>query len=493
MARFIGIDITPSYVRAALLRSGYRTLSVERLLEVERHRVETLEQALQTCVLPLLEHGESMAVAIEGDESFIHRLTLPSSAQKQLAQVLPFELEAHVPLDMGELTHAHRLLPAHPGTKELVVLAAAARTERVRDRIALVARALGREPERVGCGPLPLANLAGLTPELAEPGPIALVDVGEHRTDTVVLVGGQLMAARTVARGMAGLPEGADALVAEIRQTFAAWAAAGGAPVVRVCLLGLGASDYYAPAYLTHTLGVPVQPLTGQGFANLSPENEPLLPRFAQAVGLAAGLKQARDLDLRQGSVAFERGHEFVKEKAPLLTGLAGAIVVSFLFATWAELRGLSREREVLTASLAGLSQEVLGEGTEDPERARELLETGGGRAVSDPMPHVDAFDVLVGLSKTIPMTMTHDIDEFDMQRGKVKLRGIVDTAADAKKIAKDVEKIRCVKNVKTGKITQVVNSDQQKYSLEFEMRCPEDQSKSKAKRGKTDEKGTGE
>ena len=219
----------------------------------------------------------------------------------------------------------------------------------------------------------------------------------------------------------------------------------------------------------------------------------PLLPRFAQAMGLAAGLKQARDLDLRQGALAFERGHEFVKEKAPLLTGLAGAIVVSFLFATWAQLRALSREHEVLTASLAAISRDVLGEETEDPERARELLDTGGGRAVSDPMPHADAFDVLVGLSETIPMTMTHDIDEFDMQRGKVKIRGIVDTAADAKKIAKDVEKIRCVKNIKTGKITQVVNSDRQKYSLEFDVRCAEDQSKIKGKKVKPDEKETGE
>ncbi len=493
MARFIGIDITPSYVRAALLRAGYRTLNVERLLEVERHRVETLEQALQTCVLPLLEHGEAMAVAIDGEESFIHRLTLPGSAQKQLAQVLPFELEAHVPVDMDELTHAYRLLPSQPGSKDLLVLAAAARTARVRDRIALVARALGREPERIGCGPLPLANLAALTPELAVPGPIALVDVGEHRTETVVLENGHLVAARTVARGMAGLPEGADALAAEIRQTFGAWAATGGAPVTRVCLLGLGASDYHAPAYLAHTLGVPVQALSGQGFSELAPENEPLLPRFAQAMGLAAGLKQGRDLDLRQGSMAFERGHEFVKEKAPLLTGLVGAIVVSFLFATWAELSGLSREHEVLATTLATLSRDVLGEETEDPERATELLETGGERAVSDPMPHADAFDMLIGLSETIPMTMTHDIDEFDMQRGKVKLRGIVDTAADAKKVAKDIEKIRCVKNVKTGKITQVVNSDRQKYSLEFDVRCLEDQGKSKAKKAKAEEKETGE
>ena len=64
------------------------------------------------------------------------------------------------------------------------------------------------------------------------------------------------------------------------------------------------------------------------------------------------------------------------------------------------------------------------------------------------------------------------------MQRGRVKVNGVVPTTADAQKVATGVKKIRCVETVKMGKITQVINSDRQKYVLEFEVKCPEDAGK---------------
>ena len=35
-------------------------------------------------------------------------------------------------------------------------------------------------------------------------------------------------------------------------------------------------------------------------------------------------------------------------------------------------------------------------------------------------MPRMDAFDVMVEISKAIPTSVTHDIEELDMQRGHV-------------------------------------------------------------------------
>ena len=134
MARLVGIDITPSYVRAALVRTGFRTTVVERLLEVDRSRLDTLEQALQTCGLPLLENAQGLAIAVDGAESFMHRIKLPVSARKQLGEVLPFELEAQVPVDFDALVYDYRQLPSEAGATELSVLAVATRRDVVRDR-----------------------------------------------------------------------------------------------------------------------------------------------------------------------------------------------------------------------------------------------------------------------------------------------------------------------------------------------------------------------
>jgi len=487
MARFIGIDITPTFVRAALVRSGYRTMTVERLLEVERARFETLEQALQTTVLPMFEHGEAIAIEVDGEEAFTQRIVLPVTAQKQLAEVIPFELEAHIPVDISTMVYDYRQLPRDPKSKEIELVAVAAERDQVHGLIQLVRRALGREPERVGCGSLPLANLANLSTELRRPEPIALVEIAETRTEAVVLVGGELRYARTLARGMVGLPDGAPALAAELRQTFAAWAARGNDPIASVWLGGIGGQDPYAPAYLSHTVGISVEPISAQGFAKLSPESEPMLPRFAKALGLAAGLKKPLDPDLRQGGLTYQRGAEFMKEKAPVLVGLVGSVLVSFLFATWAEFKALERERAVLDTTLAAVSRTILGEETTDPERATELLERGDGSSLADPMPHGDAFDLLVGMSEAVPMEISHDIEEFDLQRTKVRINGIVPTATDAQKVAADIGKVKCVQDVKIGKITQVVNSDRQKYVLDFELKCPEDEAKAKTKKGKDD------
>jgi hypothetical protein len=70
---------------------------------------------------------------------------------------------------------------------------------------------------------------------------------------------------------------------------------------------------------------------------------------------------------------------------------------------------------------------------------------------------------------------IVHDIEELDVQKSKVKLRGIVTTTGEAERIAEALNKTECFKEAKISKITQAVNSERQKYSLEFEVQCEGD------------------
>ncbi len=494
MARVVGIDIGSSQVRAALLRTSYRRVAIEQMLDATFDGPESLRQALTACALPLAQHGESIAVSIEGEAAFVHRITVPPTALKRIGEVLPFELEAQIPVDFDEIVYDHRLLRRTGPDQPVIALTAAARTRQVKERVDLVTRALGREPERVGCGPLSLANLSTLSAELASPGPIAIVDLGARRTEMVLLAEGEAVFARTLSRGVEGVhdPALAEALVAELRQSFAAWAARDGRPVQVVYLVGAGAATQGAEEYLTSALGVLVRPLPPLEFETLLPEQAELLPRFAKAISLALGLAgRPRDLDLRRGAMAYQRGFGFLKEKIPLLSGLGAAIAISFAFSTWAQLRALSQQHDVLTAALGSLSQEVLGEKTTDPARARELLDKKEGKDDTDPMPHADGFDVMVALSKGTPMSVTQDVEELDLQRGHVRIDGIVGSTADAQTVLNGMKEFRCTKDPKISKITQAVNSDKQKYVLEFELICPEDgTTKKKPKKTSNDDTG---
>src|SRR5688500_16460573 len=132
MSRLIGIDIRATHVRAVLLQASYKRLSILRMAEVDLASVESLEQALQACALPLLQNGDMIATAIDGDAAFIHRIKLPATAQKQIAEVFPFELEAQVPVDLEELVYDYRVLKRRAATEPLIAFAAAARVEYVR-------------------------------------------------------------------------------------------------------------------------------------------------------------------------------------------------------------------------------------------------------------------------------------------------------------------------------------------------------------------------
>ncbi|HMR76459.1 MAG TPA: general secretion pathway protein GspL, partial [Polyangiaceae bacterium] len=74
-------------------------------------------------------------------------------------------------------------------------------------------------------------------------------------------------------------------------------------------------------------------------------------------------------------------------------------------------------------------------------------------------------------------------IEDFDMQRGHLKLSGVVGSTQDAQQIATALKEVKCFEDVKISKITQVVNSDRQKYVLELDVRCPEDAPKKKKKK----------
>lgn len=497
MSRVIGIDVTPRFVRAALLRVAYRKTFLEELKEVERADFESLPQAVAACAQALADGSgaaasaaagsgagqrvDSVGVVLDGRRTFVHHLEIPATALKQIDELLPFEIEAQVPVDIDELVFDYQVTPAKPGDATLDVLTVAARTEHVRECISLVSEALGREPEHVGCGPLELTQLTTLFPNLtAAPGAIAIVDLGEDLTDVCVLREGRVVGTRSLSLGTSGFPNGAEELVARLRQTFGSYALTGGVEVVRAFLVGSGASLEGVLPFFSDRMGIPFEPLSDSNLEGTTPAHQRLMPRFARALGAAQHAARGRGIDLRRGPLAFQRGYGFLKEKSPLLLGLGAAVLVSFIFATWAEMRSLEREREVLTARLEAETQALFGTAIVDPDEAEVQLQQALQQRAEDPMPHFGGLAVAVAVSEAVSSDIVHDIEELDFQKGKLTLRGIVNSTEEAQSISKALEEHRCIEGANISKITQVVNSSREKYVLEATVRCPEEEGEKK-------------
>ncbi|MBX3223923.1 MAG: pilus assembly protein PilM [Labilithrix sp.] len=484
MSTWLGIDIGTTAVKVAAVRSAYRKLQLVGTASVEVAQAGGVAEAISMAARAVMGEkqglGDAIAIAIEGSRATVKIVGLPASAAKQLGEVLPFELEATLPFDLADAVFDYRLLPGVREKKgeELSVLVGVAKTADVKDRIDLVKSTLGAEPERVGLGAFPIANLVGHLPTLSE-GIVAVVDLGTVSSDVVILSNGEPLFARTVGLGTKGLPGTAPKLARELRTTIAAHRAQGGEPPTRVLLCGGGAYVSGAEAFLSSALELPVEKLPPPALeaVAIAPEHASTIARFAKAIGLAVGLgPRALGLNLRRGPLAFERGMAWIKERVPLLAGLAAVILVSFLFSAWAQLYAKSKEKVVLEAALGSVTKEVLGEETTSAERAKQLLGQQTALNDDDPLPHADAFDVMVKLSEQIPESMTHDIEELDVQKNHVVVHGIVSTVADTETIRTNLKNERCFSEPKITRTTQMVGEPRQKYVLEFDLKCPEDQ-----------------
>ncbi len=484
MSTYLGIDIGATAVKTAVIRTAYRKMQLDAVTSVEIVQAGGVSEAIAMAVRAVLGtgHADGIAVALEGAKSTVKLIGLPGSAQKQLAEVLPFELEASLPFDLTEAVFDYRVLPGLREKKgeELAVVVGVAKTADVQERIDAVKTAIGFEPERVGIGAFPIANLLGFIPGMSE-GVVAIVDLGTTSSDMLLVSGGEPVFVRTVSLGTQGLPGTAPKLARELKTSIASHRALGGEPPTRLFLCGGGAFVAGAEAFLSTALQIPVErlgaPVIEAPTIALDARQVEMLPHFAKAIGLALWLgPRPFGLNLRKGTLAFERGMAWIKDRIPLLAGLSAVILVSFLFSAWAQLYAKSKERTVLEAALSQVSKDVLGEETTSAERAKQLLAQQTSLNDEDPLPHADAFDVMVQLSEQIPSSMTHDIEELDIQKNHVVIHGIVGSVADAQTIRTNMATERCFSDPKITRTNQMVGDTRQKYALEFDLKCPEDQ-----------------
>lgn len=484
MSTWMGVDVGATAVKVAVVRTAYRKVQLTGLAVVELAQVGSVDEAVALASRAALGEGgvaDGIATSVDGTKATVRIVGLPGSAAKQVGDVLPFELEASVPLEMEDAVFDYRIMQGLRETKgeELGVLTAISRIEDVRARIELVKAATGHEPERVGVGAFPIANMLQYAPQLTDPGTVVIADLGHISSDILFLKAGEPVFARTIGYGTKGLPMTASKLARELRTTIASHRALRGDPPTRLVLTGGGAYVVSAEQFLGAALGIPVQAMQapqGLEVLGVAPEVLGNVARFAKAIGLALGHAQKPlGFNLRRGPLAYERGFAWVKEKVPVLAGLGAVILVSFLFSAWAQLHAAGKEREVLEKALSNVTREVLGEETQSSLRANELLAKKTAINDDDPLPHADAFDVMVKLSEVIPPSMTHDIEELDVQKDHVIVHGIVGSIPDAQSIKTSLASERCFKDTKITRTTQVVGGDRQKYVLEFELKCPED------------------
>ncbi len=485
MTRAAGIDVSEGHVRVAVLRAAYRKVELEALLEEPIANHESEEAALSACFQKIGAIDVACST-ISGAQAFVHRLSVPSSAAKRLREVLPFELEAELPIDIDEVVFDYEVLqsPEKTADQTVSIVSVAARQEVVKREIEWLKSATRNEPERIGVSHLELAQLSRLSSGLSQAPPTAIVNLGSETTDLCLSVRGMAEAGRTLSLGANQFPERAERLIAGLRQSLAGFATQSGQAVEQILLCGEGARMSGMDEFLSSRLQLKVETLGVLDVEGLDDLDRARVSQFALSLATAAHGLRRSGFDLRKGPLAFERGYGFLKEQAPLLAGLFVAVFLSFLFSTWAEGRALESEHEALTKSLEQITRETFGTPIADPDEAETELANSRKSKPEDPMPYLDGFGVAVALAETIPPGIEHDVELFDYAKGKLMMRGVVSSTEEAQQVAKSLGEHRCIHEPNISKISQVVNSERERYVMEASVRCPEDETDEDKKKG---------
>lgn len=479
MARYLGIEVTESQLKGAVLKTAYKKLVVEGAFAVNRppgpeglahatRDLASLVQGLLASTAPGARPAEldGIYAALPGHEASVRAIELPRVVWKRGEKALLAELEGAVPFDVDDaVIDAQVTAPGDP----VPLLAVAAIRDRVKTHLDAMTLG-GLEPRELGVAPMALGELAAEIPELAVAGPVLLVYAQDARAEVVVLKAGVTVFARTVT----GLTTPA-ARARAMRQSVGAWVTTGGGPIEWAYLCGMDATWVQEPVLdATRLPPERVMPMPAGAIQLGASAGQTALWESPVAVALAArGLGRFKRIDLRKGAFAVSGGAQVLRERAPYLVAAAAAMVAFWGVASWARYQGLAAERTRLQATLRTVTQEVYGEAMDDPELAMSRARGEARNDDVDPLPAADAYDVLGVLSTRIDDTVRHDVEQLDIRNEHVQMQGVVNTLADRDKVVEALGQYPCFTEVRPGRVTTTPGDNRQKYTLDIEFRCP--------------------
>lgn len=460
------------------MRTTFRGSEMEQYAEVAvpyPTEGQSEQELIRTAVAQVLSAAarspDRVVAALDGVAASLRLVELPLGVVKKAAEVLPGELEALLPFDVADAVVDYQIVRRDESTVELMAVAAprqnvAARLQQLQE--------LGVDPRELAVGATVFEGLGALAPESMEGTTVLVIDVGASTTDFAALTDGQCTFARTVSGGMDLVESGRRAVLgAALQRTLASYRAQRSEEPSLALLAGETAPMESARQWVSEQLGIEcgIAPLPAAPGAD--PET---LPKFAKAASLAArALSRKKQIDLRQGEFASKAAASEIRKHARLIAVAVAAVLLSFGVSLVARYRVAHAEHEQLSALLGEVSQDLLGEKARSAMQARELL-TMGPR-VEDPLPRFDAYDVLEGISESIPDDIQHDTrrllieidDEGDS--GRFEIQGTLGSIAERDRLADALQEHRCFAEVDKGSISTAVE-DRKDYKIEVKVRC---------------------
>ncbi|HUA34281.1 MAG TPA: type II secretion system protein GspL [Candidatus Binataceae bacterium] len=448
--RILAIELAGDRVRAALAERAWSTFQFLGTFEKVRANDEPdLSGALKRLA------GEAGPVdivisSLSGSLVVKRLLELPFADMRRLHQVVPYELEEHLPFPVDDGLVAF----ARVGTngEKTLVMAAMARKQDLEAHIALLAGA-GLDPKIVTLAPLALAALFGRAQNGATPTSHLVIEADQSFTSMVLLdSAGMPRALRTLDRSLLS-PDGtpaplnvSNAVVASVRQTLLAHGSDG--EQTDLILAGTASAAPAVRSMLSDALAIAVRDPTEFDYSAIFENGTPASGRFASCVAMLLGEMPSRPVELlnfRQGQFAFRgsvRGDFSPFYTSGILAGVALLFaLIHFGFGVAAGLHQL----HLINEQISAVTRPVLG--PTDPAQAVTTLRSGIAqmdkrlKLIGGNLAHHSPLETLAVVSRALPARFPVEIEDYQLDENGVHMSGQADsyTTVDQAKRALDM------------------------------------------------------
>ncbi len=438
--RILAIELASDRVRAALAERAWSTFHFVGTYEKVRANDEPDLTGALSRLANEVGNVDIVLSALSGNLVVKRLLEMPFSDMRRLHQVVPYELEEHLPFPVDDGVVAF----ARVGSEDdkTLVMAAMTRKADLQAHIEMLANA-GLDPKTVTLAPLALAALFARARNGTAPTAHMVIEADQTSTSMVLLdSGGMPRAIRTLNRGLLsadGTPAPSDAsnaIVASLRQTLLAHSSEG--EHADLILTGTAASTPAVRAMLGDALAVKVRDAADFDLSAMFENGRaPIGGRFASCVALLLGempSHPAELLNFRQGEFIFRgrvRGGLMPFYTSGVLALVAIALaLVHFGLGVWAGVHRLNQINaqieQVVTPALGPIdpatARATLRDGIIKMDKRLKLI--GGNLANHSPL------ETLTVISRALPSRFPVEMEDFQLDESGVHMTGLADSYA---------------------------------------------------------------
>ncbi len=525
MARILGLDLGAGSIKAVLLESSLRRLSVSARGEFPRDGELDFTALAAGLKASGMAHADQIIVSVPGTSVATQHLNLPFADARRIEATLGFEVEAALPYDIAETAWDHQVLSVNEGKSEILVgCAPSGEVAGLLDGL----KTAGLDPRVVTSSALAFQNLfsasgkrkGGADADAAQPQ--AILDIGMERTSLCVCQpGGNLLCARTFPGGGRDLTRAIAAAFDVSLEDAEAWKKTEGSllppadgaaedagavkargalakalsPIVREIRATLRASEvrfHISPSkihlaggtsyllgisqFLTEQLGIEVMPLELPGTEELGLVGDGR--HFALAVSLAlqgAGGLRGHRFNLRKGALAFKGDMDFLKGKTSRIGIFALVLAVLAGTAMGLEWSNVKKREKAIDDELFAMTKKVFGQGQRNYDVALNMLK--GNSTAGTQLPTVSAVDIF-GFLVDGAQKADVKLEETKAELERVSLRGETGGFDGVDRLVSQLEAVPCFREVKRNKVQKSRDGSKIIFELDVRVACGGDKDK---------------